>query len=301
MFRDAAANVPIEVDLFESGSGGATRLTTIQGQLLHFDVKREVGVLRIAVPGAVAAAPLGDPRTPLNAGQRVTSVGCDNGNPPTAWDARITSINRYLGPSNIEATGTPVVGRSGGGLFNERGELIGVCYAADERANEGIYAGLPAIYEGLEAARVSPIAAVPQAGGVPVAAGGPSDSVGANAFAANSTGPQSLPPAAAYNPPPAATVEENLPSLAAGERAAIEEIARRAADGEVICIIRKPGERSEIITIQKPSPQFIAILSRIGQTSPQPRLTALQATPPPAANRPLTTAGNVRWTAGSRR
>ena len=38
-------------------------------------------------------------------------------------------------------------GRSGGGLFNEKGELIGVCYAADYEGNEGLYAALDSIHD----------------------------------------------------------------------------------------------------------------------------------------------------------
>ena len=38
------------------------------------------------------------------------------------------------------------MGRSGGGLFNARGELIGVCSAADPEIDEGLYAALPRVY-----------------------------------------------------------------------------------------------------------------------------------------------------------
>ena len=59
-------------------------------------------------------------------------------------------MDRFQGPSNIEASGAPVEGRSGGGLFNTRGELIGVCFAADPRANEGLYTSLPTIQSELQ-------------------------------------------------------------------------------------------------------------------------------------------------------
>jgi hypothetical protein len=37
-------------------------------------------------------------------------------------------------------------GRSGGGLFDESGELIGVCYAADPELQEGLYNGAEVVY-----------------------------------------------------------------------------------------------------------------------------------------------------------
>jgi hypothetical protein len=56
-------------------------------------------------------------------------------------------MNRYLGAPNIETSGAPVQGRSGGGLFNDQGELVGVCYAADGQLDEGLYCGTEVLYE----------------------------------------------------------------------------------------------------------------------------------------------------------
>jgi hypothetical protein len=61
-------------------------------------------------------------------------------------------VNRYLGPDNLECTGVPVQGRSGGGLFDRHGDLVGVCVAADPREKRGLYAGLKAAWTLLERA-----------------------------------------------------------------------------------------------------------------------------------------------------
>ena len=73
-------------------------------------------------------------------GEPVYSVGCNQGDPPTIMAGAVNQIDKYLGPPNITASGRPVVGRSGGGLFNSAGELIGVCSAADPEIDEGLYA-----------------------------------------------------------------------------------------------------------------------------------------------------------------
>ncbi|MEO8270914.1 MAG: serine protease, partial [Aureliella sp.] len=52
--------------------------------------------------------------------------------------------------SNAAAAGAPVQGRSGGGLFDAQGRLVGVCYAADNERTEGLYIGTEAIYAELE-------------------------------------------------------------------------------------------------------------------------------------------------------
>jgi hypothetical protein len=54
-----------------------------------------------------------------------------------------------LGAANIETAGIPVQGRSGGGLFNNHGELIGVCFAADKELDEGLYCGTQVIHDRL--------------------------------------------------------------------------------------------------------------------------------------------------------
>ena len=61
-------------------------------------------------------------------------------------------MNRYHGPANLVVSRRPVDGRSGGGLFNKRGVLIGVCNAADNVDDEGLYAALGPIHAEFDAA-----------------------------------------------------------------------------------------------------------------------------------------------------
>lgn len=69
---------------------------------------------------------------------------------PTILNGSVNEIDKYLGPPNITASGRPVDGRSGGGLFNKDGELIGVCSAADPEFDEGLYGALPRVYYELD-------------------------------------------------------------------------------------------------------------------------------------------------------
>jgi thiol-disulfide isomerase/thioredoxin len=141
VFRQAGMSGQIKVDLFAPGAGAP-----LDGRLITFDLLRDVGLvsIRTDIPiRPVALAPSGYSPEPQT---EVFSVGCDNGGQPRIERARITRRNGYSGPPNLEATGAPVNGRSGGGLFDTDGQLIGVCNAANEPENKGVYAAFETVH-----------------------------------------------------------------------------------------------------------------------------------------------------------
>lgn len=145
MFRDAAKNGHIWVDLFGPGAPQG-----VPGHLIDYDMKSEVGLIRIATNFPVQAACLAPPNYRVRSGDQVVSMGCDSGADPTARETHVTSIDRYVGAPNLQVAFQPVQGRSGGGLFTPDGLVVGVCYAADPEANEGLFASLPALREELD-------------------------------------------------------------------------------------------------------------------------------------------------------
>ncbi len=145
LFRESQGKAPIRVDLF-----GTQPVSDLPAQLIDYDDRLDLGLITIRPPAPVVAARVAPPGFPLSQGDAIYSVGCNEGNPPTLRQGKITTLNRYLGPANIEASGSPVTGRSGGGLFSAEGFLIGVCNAADPDLNEGIYAALKEIHHRLD-------------------------------------------------------------------------------------------------------------------------------------------------------
>jgi thiol-disulfide isomerase/thioredoxin len=110
----------------------------------------DIGLVSFQVSMPIAVAKLLPMGQALQPNEPVCSVGCDHGANPSRRDSHITKLNRYLGPANVEVAKAPVQGRSGGGLFNARGELIGVCYAADPSLDEGLYSGPEVVYAQLQ-------------------------------------------------------------------------------------------------------------------------------------------------------
>jgi hypothetical protein len=142
LFRGIGPNPKISVELLEGAHAVA-----YPAQLVHYEAgEKDIGLISFRPGRTVACAPIAASRR-VAEGDLVFSIGCDHGNDPSRRNSRVTKLNRYLGAPNIEVAGMPVQGRSGGGLFNEFGELIGICYAADQELDEGLYSGLEIIHE----------------------------------------------------------------------------------------------------------------------------------------------------------
>jgi hypothetical protein len=296
LFRSSGGKGPIELTLFTPGPNGADVRTTVEGTLIDYDLERDLALVCFAPDSQVAVAPVAPSADAMQVGQPAVSVGCEHGANPTPWPTKITAIDRYQGPPNIEAAGAPVEGRSGGGLFNDAGQLVGVCNAADPGRDEGLYASLASIHAKLDSLKLTFVYQTPAlgesqaaSGGVPpqfAAAESPFEVRGQNPTPpvtsdfptvfpeANSAGAERKATAATAPtpaaPPTAAPTPATTAALSPQDQAVLDEINRRGADSEVICIIRprEPGGRSDVIKIDRASPALVqALSSRSGQTA----------------------------------
>jgi thiol-disulfide isomerase/thioredoxin len=286
LFRGEAEKGTITIEVFEPTPQGVRVLYSVPGHLESFDLTRDIGLVSFKPRGAVTVAKVAaQPASRVN--DPVWSVGCDRGADPTVRSSHVTDLNRYHGPDNLEVAGAPVEGRSGGGLFNRQGELIGVCFAADPAADEGLYGAIPSIHAELDRLglsriydpasataastpvvpaaerRLAPLPAV--SGGLAVFRG---QDPGSSVAAANPASPMAVSPATAP-----AQVASPVERLSAPERAALQEIAQRASEGEVVCIVRpRDGAgSSEVIHLDRVSPEFLAALRSLGSSAPAPR------------------------------
>jgi S1-C subfamily serine protease len=145
LFRDMSPNARVTVEMFVDG-----RTEAFDAHVIDFQTDEvDIGLVAFQPKRAVPVVRLQSQSEPLQEGSQVFSLGCDHGQDPSRRDSNITRLNRYLGAPNVEIAGAPVQGRSGGGLFNARSELIGICYAADPDLNEGLYCGPEVVYQQL--------------------------------------------------------------------------------------------------------------------------------------------------------
>ncbi len=139
---DQAGDDPkVQVDVFEK-----EKVRTFIGKIVGHDIKSDVGIITIPTSARLPVVELATPAFKPTKGQQVFSIGCNNGKPPTRVPAKLSGVDRYLGPNNLETNLAPENGRSGGALFDLKGRVIGVCSAADKKGNHGLYAGNRAIY-----------------------------------------------------------------------------------------------------------------------------------------------------------
>ncbi len=261
LFRDTKGQGRIEVDLFV---GGETR--TVEGQLIDYDADdRDIALVAIRPGFAIQPVRLAGPTELPTVGDIAFSFGCDRGADPSRRDTRITGVNKYnqeKGASNLEIAGAPIDGRSGGGLFDRQGNLIGVCNAADYEGEIGIYAGPGSIrwqIDRVQLARLYESAPVSNSAIVAATADNAGPTSIANAAFANSSPESILPqPTAAPSDWPNAP-PERFASLAG----AIGGSSSPASDTEVIVIVRNqkdPAASARIMTLARPSAELMHMI-----------------------------------------
>jgi hypothetical protein len=265
LFRETQGKGKIEVDLYVGGE-----VRTVLGQVIDYDADtRDIALVAIRPGFAVQPVPLITAEQQVRNGQTAFSFGCDRGDDPSRRDTRITGVNKYnqhLGVSNLEIAGAPIDGRSGGGLFDETGRLIGVCNAADYKGDVGIYAGPGSIHWQLDRVGLSHlyqqdsqnapsgnpserIAGVPADFGSPSAPASQAEAMNQPAAMAAPLPPQSA--GGSMVPPSNLIAQGNAPASMAGQ--------------EVIVIVRdrnNPAASSKVMTLDAPSAELMQLIQQ---------------------------------------
>ncbi len=293
IFRDLTNESKIEVDVF-SGEQNKTYL----GELVEFDLKSDVGLIAINSDSELPVSKIAADTSHVVKGSHVSSIGCSAGEMPTRQQLRVTALNRYLGPpDNIECTGVPVQGRSGGGLFDVSGQIIGICVAADPKDHRGLYCGPKAIKVFLDRCRLSGLYRRhhqdrPEFDGHPNSW---DDIKGRLAAFDRKPAPAETESQAGDALPAAFRELPRLPSVAGRNNGSTTTLAATAAtqsndepilsalanakDAEVVCIIRPFGDpraASRIVIINRASTKFIADLTGEIESQPQPTMAVFK-------------------------
>jgi hypothetical protein len=283
IFRDSQGKGRIEVDCF-----GGRGPRGVAGQVVAWDLKRDLALVSIFTDQPLEPVRVGGIGRLATAGEPVVTVGCDGGADPSIHHSRITAVDKYLGPANVQVAGQPVQGRSGGGLFAVDGTLIGVCNAADPADNEGLFAALPAIHEQLEESGLGFVYRTAYPSGGPGGGFDGSDLAGTGGSAHVPAMPtempgfsfdrrnrdEALPTASTTAPGAAPPARPTGGPLSAGEQALLEQVRQHGGRAEVICIVRPHGAAetaSEVYVLKDAARDFVDHLSAAhGQAATAP-------------------------------
>ncbi len=153
---------PMTVNLFDgrpnqsSGPPKVNYVESFAGQVIDFDLTRDVGLIRIRPGRRLPASKIVPRRWEPRIGMRMETIGCSEGNDATGWHTRIVNprmkgfLQGQPDYEAIECESAPKQGRTGGGLFTTDGSLAGVCNFAEPKGDRGLYATPASIYRLLD-------------------------------------------------------------------------------------------------------------------------------------------------------
>tara|TARA_R110002111_G_scaffold256979_2_gene324677 strand:+ start:187878 stop:189656 length:1779 start_codon:yes stop_codon:yes gene_type:complete len=270
IFSELKNDSLIEVDVFQGD-----KHDTYVGTLVRYNLEADVGLISIPTSNAVPAAKVAGIEYQVKAGDVVASIGCNGGEFPTLEKIQVTELNRFLGPDNIECTGMPVQGRSGGGLFDRSGRLVGVCFAVDKEDKRGLYAGLPVIHKLLDDSQLT---ALYKQSDIPESAPETKLAMADPREEMRSEPNQELLDEFLERAMPSQSV--TAPTTGNPDLSQLQAALDQAGEAEVVCIIRplnKPQSASRVVIINKASSKFVSYLS--GEVSNQPQPTSARFKP----------------------
>ncbi len=150
----------IMVDLFDGKlrsekPAHVTFDVTTGGEVVDYDFDHDVGLIRIRPGKQLPVSPIVPTRWEARPRMRMLTVGCSEGQDPTAWTTEVVggTMRGLAGNPSYEAIEcriAPKQGRTGGGLFTTDGYLAGVCNFAAPQADQGLYATPMSIYRLLD-------------------------------------------------------------------------------------------------------------------------------------------------------
>lgn len=261
ILRDVEPDSRLMVELFTGSHPVA-----LPAQIVDFDAtEADIGLISFRTTLKLTPAAIMPVNHKPQLGQSAFSFGCDRGANPSRRDTKIKRIDRYVGASNLEIEGAPVVGRSGGGLFDLQGRLLGVCNAADAEDDEGIYAGPPVIHGqlrklGLERLIDSPHPAqplAPQASQLVSTFPPVAHPVTPNPAVAPQAQPQQWPDQNAQFNEQLRTLQLSSPANDSTRNSNAASAPPAGAARQLICIVRDASGQDRVVTVNAPTPELL--------------------------------------------
>ena len=276
LFHDFVQGSTVEIEVFRDD-----KTLKYPARVLGANEKSDLAILQIQNNTLLPTVEIASLDVSVASGDSAFSIGCSSGELPTALSIEVVDIDRYIGPSNIVCTVDPAVGRSGGGLFNSNGQLIGVCSCADRDQHEGLYMARQPIVELFKNTKLTHLLTRSDDSVSPPEFAG-TDKSDENSFDEMFAGVDVE--SGMDNDSELTSLLKDLeesPALSSEERNELTQVASRDQAGSMstsaveITVIVDSGDSSQpkdMIVIQRPSPWLLELLT--GSSSGTQQLTA---------------------------
>ncbi len=267
IFKDVGADVLVEVEVFQG-----REVLKYTASVLGGNHDSDVAFVQIQNKAPLPVAPLLKGKLDLQQNQEVFSVGCNGGDLPTILNQKVLRVNFFNGPENIVSNVEPSQGRSGGGMFNSNGELVGVCSGAFRGKQEGLYTGIGAVRELIKELNLDSLFQRIPAGNFAAAPQEPDPRSNPNPFAQENNDPfdemftdnvdvfDELDPVKQETP--AFESAPEFPQSAANPPRVVTAVNQsNATPTEITVLIEDPVKGKQVIVIPRPSPWLIELLT----------------------------------------
>lgn len=320
----------IEVEVFEDG-----KPLSYPASLIGGDHNSDLAFLKIQSTKMMPTVRLTAGAPSVAKDQNLVSFGCNGGADPTLLKTKIVDINRYNGPANLVCTVDPQSGRSGGGLFDANGSLVGVCSCADRKLKEGLYMAHAPIIELVKSLKLTSILATPAPTGGEDASSSFAEMLeGGDRLNEKEPAPVKTPSEAIAGieepefdaAADAGEVAESEPEVAVADEEETDELsdaplfnpseAPRKKDGRTADIVssttqsgpeitividdKKPGSQKRVIVIPQASPWMLELLTgESGDSTSQAAAAAVRPSTEATSKRTAAKSGKLRMSARS--
>jgi len=124
----------VAVDLFTNGE-----FERYSGEVVSRSEDLDVAFVAIHPGRVLPAAQVGTIDDRTDVGEMLFCAGCPHGALPRLYCVRVTAVDAYEPPENIECNTALCMGMSGAGLFNASSRLVGFCKGVDLHRNRTLF------------------------------------------------------------------------------------------------------------------------------------------------------------------
>lgn len=135
-------NLKCQIIIWYQNDKKLSSTKTYEGTVLYYsnDRGRDCSLVKFTPDWVPDYFPIAPENYPLTTGQQLHSVGCDGGREVAHYEVNVVGMQAARGSYQdlITKNNSPRPGRSGGGLMDDQGFYVGICWGTSDKSGNGI-------------------------------------------------------------------------------------------------------------------------------------------------------------------